>query len=192
MLANHFARTHRPEAFVIGAQQGISNMVDADLWAQHVDPLSAMRHFDYTGYMVGDILVKVDRASMAVGLEARCPILDTRVTEFAWTLPNEFLLAKEGGKRVLRSVLERYVPREYTDRPKRGFGVPIDDWLRGPLRDWVEELISEQNLREGGYLVPAAVRLLWEQHLCRWRNHSNILWPILMFQAWYREQGVSA
>ena len=192
VLASHFARTHRPEAFVIGAQQGISNMVDADMWAQHVDPLSAMRHFDYTGYMVGDILVKVDRASMAVGLEARCPILDTRVTEFAWALPNEFLLGKDGGKRVLRSVLERYVPREFTDRPKRGFGVPIDDWLRGPLRDWVEDLISEQNLREGGYLEPAAVRQLWEQHLCRWRNHSNILWPILMFQAWYREQGVSA
>ncbi len=188
VLANHFARTHRPEAFVIGAQPGISNMVDAGMWAQHVDPLSAMRHFDFTGYMVGDILVKVDRASMAVGLEARCPILDTRITEFAWTLPNEFLMGKEGGKRVLRSVLERYVPRKFTDRPKRGFGVPIDDWLRGPLRDWVEDLISEQSLCEHGYLQPAAVRRLWDQHLCRWRNHSNILWPILMFQAWYREQ----
>jgi len=188
VLANHFARTHRPEAFVIGVQQGVSNMTDADLWVQHVDPLSAMRHFDFTGYMVGDILVKVDRASMAVGLEVRCPILDTRVTEFAWALPNEFLLGKGGGKRVLRSVLERYVPREFTDRPKRGFGVPIDDWLRGPLRDWAEDLVSEQSLREHGYLEPVAVRRLWEQHLCRWRNHSNILWPMLMFQAWLRAQ----
>ncbi|VAW79911.1 Asparagine synthetase [glutamine-hydrolyzing] [hydrothermal vent metagenome] len=184
VLANHFARTHRPESLVIGAQPGISNMADASLWAQHVDPLSAMRHFDYTGYLVGDILVKVDRASMAVGLEARCPILDTRVTEFAWSLPNEFLMAKEGGKRVLRSVLERYVPREFTDRPKRGFGVPIDDWLRGPLRDWAEDLISEQRLREQGFLESTAIRQLWAQHLCRWRNHSNILWPILMFQTW--------
>lgn len=184
VLASHFARTHRPEALVIGARPGVSNMVDTDMWAQHVDPLSAMRHFDYSGYMVGDILVKVDRATMAVGLEARCPILDTRVTEFAWTLPNEYLLGKEGGKRVLRSVLERYVPREFTDRPKRGFGVPVADWLRGPLRDWVEDLISEQRLREQGFLEPAAVRQLWAQHLCGWRNHSNILWSILMFQAW--------
>ena len=192
VLANHFARTHSPESFVIGAQAGVSNMVDADLWAKQVDPLSAMRHFDYTGYMVGDILVKVDRATMAVGLEARCPILDTRVTEFAWTLPNNFLIGKEGGKRVLRSVLERYVPREFTDRPKRGFGVPIDDWLRGSLRDWAEDLISEQRLREHGYLDPAAVRKLWDQHICRWRNHSNILWPILMFQAWYGKWHMNA
>lgn len=185
VLACHFARSHRPAALVIGARSGSSNMVDADSWAQHVDPLSAMRHFDFSGYMLGDILVKVDRATMAVGLEARCPILDTRVTEFAWTLPNEYLIGKGGGKRVLRSVLERYVPREFTDRPKRGFGVPVDDWLRGPLRDWVEELISEQRLREQGFLEPAAVRQLWAQHLCRWRNHSNILWSILMFQAWF-------
>jgi len=185
VLACHFARTHRPEALVTGARVGISNMTDADMWAQQVDPLSAMRHFDYSGYMVGDILVKVDRATMAVGLEARCPILDTRVTGFAWTLPNEYLLGKEGGKRVLRSVLERYVPRELTDRPKRGFCVPVDDWLRGPLRDWVEELLAEQRLREQGFLEPAAVRQLWAQHLCRWRNHSNILWSILMFQAWF-------
>ncbi len=187
VMANHFARTPRPETIVIGAQQGGSNMVDSELWVQQADPLSAMRHFDYIGYMVGDILVKVDRATMAVGLEARCPILDTRITEFAWTLPNDYLLGKEGGKRVLRSVLERYVPRELTDRPKRGFGVPIDDWLRGALRDWAENLISVQRLRDDGFLEPAAVRQLWDQHLCRWRNHSNILWPILMFQAWYQE-----
>jgi len=192
VLANHFARIHRPESLVIGAQPGLSNMVDENLWAKGVDPLSAMRHFDYTGYMVGDILVKVDRATMAVGLEARCPILDNRIAEFAWTLPNEFLLGKEGGKRVLRNVLERYVPREFTDRPKRGFGVPIDDWLRGKLRDWAEDLISERRLREHGYLDPVAVRKIWEQHLCRWRNHSNILWPILMFQAWYLEWEANA
>jgi len=185
VLASHFARIHRPDTLVIGAQPGISNMVDPEMWPQHIDPLSAMRHFDYIGYMVGDILTKVDRATMAVGLEARCPILDTRVTEFAWTLPNEYLIGEQGGKRVLRSVLERYVPREFTDRPKRGFSVPIDDWLRGPLRDWVEDLISEQRLREQGFLEPAAVRQLWAQHLCRWRNHANILWPILMFQAWF-------
>jgi asparagine synthase (glutamine-hydrolysing) len=187
VLANHFARTHRPESLVIDASPDISNMADPGVWAHDVDTLSAMLHFDFVGYMVGDILVKVDRATMAVGLEARCPILDTRITEFAWTLPHDFLMDQKGGKRILREVLQRYVPREFTERPKRGFGVPIDDWLKGPLRDWVEELISVPRLREYGYLEPAAVRRLWEQHLCGWRNHSNILWSIVMFQAWFHE-----
>ena len=185
VLANHFSRTHRPESLVIDAAPAVSNMTDPAGWPQGVDTLSAMLNYDYTGYMVGDILVKVDRATMAVGLEARCPILDTRISEFAWTLPNDFLMDHKGGKRILRNVLERYVPRKFTDRPKRGFGVPIDDWLRGPLRDWVEELISTEKLRETGYLRPEAVRRLWAQHLCGWRNHSNILWSVLMFQAWY-------
>jgi asparagine synthase (glutamine-hydrolysing) len=185
VLANHFARTHRPESLVIDGAPGTSNMTDPGSWAQGVDTLSAMLHYDYTGYMVGDILVKVDRATMAVGLEARCPILDNRIAEFAWTLPNEFLMDHKGGKRILRNVLERYVPRKLTDRPKRGFGVPIDDWLKGPLRDWAEELLSTQKLRETGCLYPEAVRRLWAQHLCGWRNHSNILWSALMFQAWF-------
>jgi asparagine synthase (glutamine-hydrolysing) len=187
VLANHFSRTHRPESLVIDATPAISNMSDPAVWAHDVDTLSAMLHFDFVGYMVGDILVKVDRATMAVGLEARCPILDTRISEFAWTLPRDFLMDQKGGKRILREVLQRYVPREFTERPKRGFGVPLDDWLRGPLRDWVEELISAPKLREYGYLEPVAVRRLWEQHLCGWRNHSSILWSIVMFQAWYHE-----
>jgi asparagine synthase (glutamine-hydrolysing) len=186
VLANHFSRTHRPGAIVIGAAAGTSNMTAPENWAHDIDTLSEMLHFDYVGYMVGDILVKVDRATMAVGLEARCPILDNRISEFAWTLPNAFLMDQKGGKRILKNVLERYVPRRYTDRPKRGFGVPIDDWLRGALRGWVEELISIQKLKDYGYLDPQAVRRLWDQHLCGWRNHSNILWSLVMFQAWYQ------
>ncbi|UCG74016.1 MAG: asparagine synthase (glutamine-hydrolyzing) [Chromatiales bacterium] len=187
LLANHFARVNRPESLVIDGQCGASNMNDPVVWAQGIDPLSSMLQFDFSGYLVGDILVKVDRATMAVSLEARCPILDTRVTEFAWTLPYEFLMDAKGGKRILRQVLERYVPTEYTDRPKRGFGVPLDEWLRGPLRDWVETLISEQMLKDVGYFEPAGVRTLWRQHLCGWRNHSNVLWAVLMFQAWHQE-----
>ena len=186
LLAKHFARLHRPETLVIDGQCGISNMNDPAMWARGIDPLSSMLQFDYSGYLAGDILVKVDRATMAVSLEARCPILDTRVTEFAWTLPYEFLMDGKGGKRILRQVLERYVPREYTDRPKRGFGVPIDDWLRGPLRDWAEDLISEHTLKAVGYFDADGVRTLWRQHLCGWRNHSNALWAVLMFQAWYQ------
>ncbi len=191
LLANHFARINRPESLVIEGRCGTSNMNDPATWAQGIDPLSSMLQFDFSGYLVGDILVKVDRATMAVSLEARCPILDTRVTEFAWTLPCEFLMDGKGGKRILRQVLERYVPTEYTDRPKRGFGVPIDEWLRGPLRDWVETLISEPTLRDVGYFDPDGVRTLWRQHLCGWRNHSNVLWAVLMFQAWHQNSAAA-
>lgn len=187
LLARHFSQISRPGELVIGGRCGASNMNNRAMWAQGIDDLPSMLQFDYSGYLVGDILVKVDRATMAVSLEARCPILDTRVTEFAWTLPDEYLIDEKGGKRILREVLQRYVPTAYTDRPKRGFGVPIDDWMRGPLRDWVEDLISEQSLELNGYFHPDAVRRLWRQHLCNWRNHSNVLWAVLMFQAWLRE-----
>jgi len=138
--------------------------------------------------MVGDILVKVDRATMATGLEARSPILDTSITEFAWTLPEPYLIDQRGGKRILRALLDRYIPATLTNRPKRGFGVPIDEWLRGPLRDWAEELLSVQKLNEYGYFDPESVRRLWNQHQCRWSNHASVLWSILMFQTWYSKQ----
>lgn len=187
LLSRHFTQLARPGNLVPGGHCGLSNMTNTKAWANGIDPLPSMLQFDYSGYMVGDILVKVDRASMAVSLEARSPILDTRITEFAWTLPDEFLMDAKGGKRILREVLQRYVPTKYTDRPKRGFGVPIDDWMRGPLRDWVEDLISAESLRDTGYFDPAGVHQLWHQHLCNWRNHSNVLWAVLMFQAWHRE-----
>jgi len=184
VMSNHYSRIRRPASLVPQATHCSSNLTDSRLWAQGVGVLDAMRHFDYVGYLVGDILVKVDRATMAVGLEARSPILDTRITEFAWSLPDSFLLDTKGGKRILREVLSRYVPPRLTDRPKRGFGVPIEDWLRGPLRDWAEELLSPKRLQDDGYFDVAAVRRLWEQHLCQWRNHGDILWSLLMFQTW--------
>jgi asparagine synthase (glutamine-hydrolysing) len=142
-----------------------------------------MRHFDYVGYMVGDILVKVDRASMAVGLEVRCPILDAGVSQFAWTLPNQYLLQERRGKRILRDVLQRYVPNELTERSKRGFGVPIASWLKGPLRDWADDLLSPDKL-SSGYLDAAFIRDLWSQHQSGWRDNSRLLWTVLMFQSW--------
>jgi len=171
------------DAFLEGAA---SSRVSPLPWA--VDGLQSgwlqMMAADYAGYLHGDVLTKVDRASMAVSLEVRCPILDHRVTEFAWRLPDTCRVDRVGGKRVLRHVLSKYVPPNLTDRPKRGFGVPVGEWLRGSLREWAEELLDPVRLRAEGLLSAAAVREVWAQHLCGWRKHSRLLWSLLMFRAW--------
>jgi asparagine synthase (glutamine-hydrolysing) len=144
-----------------------------------------MCQYDYAGYLSDDILVKVDRASMAVSLEARAPLLDTRVLDFAWSLPGDYVVRDGAGKRVLKELVYRHVPRELIDRPKRGFGVPIKDWLRDQLRPWAEELLSDTFLRAQGIFDAKNVRQAWAQHQCGWDNHAEMLWSILMFQAWW-------
>lgn len=180
-----------PESVVIGGRElPPTDLARLDL----VDPSAYMRHMtliDTQAYLPDDILVKVDRASMASSLEVRAPMLDHRVLEFSWTLPVEFLVSGGRGKRILWELLLRHVPRELVDRPKQGFGVPLDEWLRGPLREWAQALLEPSRLRREGYFDPVVISRYWEQHQAGTHPRHYYLWDVLMFQAWLERESVA-
>jgi asparagine synthase (glutamine-hydrolysing) len=173
-----------PDKLVIGATEPPTLAKQSTYPCNLQDMTERMMWLDAMTYLPDDVLVKVDRAAMAVGLESRVPLLDHRVVEWAWQLPLRMKVRKGVGKWALRQVLYRHVPRELIERPKMGFGIPLGAWLRGPLRTWAEDLLSESALRSEGYLEPGPIRRKWTEHLSGRRNWQYHLWDVLMFQAW--------
>jgi asparagine synthase (glutamine-hydrolysing) len=171
-----------PEAIVAGGigSPSAPRRLDGGL----PDPIERMQYLDSVTYLPDDILTKVDRASMSVGLEMRVPLLDHRVVAFAWRLPPRFKVQGRRGKIALRRLLYRRLPRALVDRPKQGFAIPLAEWLRGPLRPWAEDLLAEGRLRDTGLLAPPVVRERWAEHLSGARDWSYALWTVLMLMAW--------
>jgi asparagine synthase (glutamine-hydrolysing) len=177
-----------PEALALGATEAPTVLTGDQEWPALLEPLHRLMYQDSVSYLPDDIFAKVDRASMAVSLETRAPLVDHRVVEFAWRIPAAFNYQNGRGKLLLRSVLDRYVPRAIIERPKMGFGVPIDEWLRGPLRDWADMLLGEERLKREGFFDASAIRQKWNEHQQGQRGWHYLLWDVLMFQAWLEHQ----
>ena len=177
----------KPRACVTDGYEDIIPLVDPDMQIDGLSFAEEMMYWDSMSYLNGDILTKVDRASMAVSLEARAPLLDTRIYDYVWRLPLEVKIKDKTGKWLLRQVLNNHVPESLYNRPKQGFCVPIDEWLRGDLKDWAEDLLDEHELRAQGFLDYIHIHELWSAHQKNKGNHADKLWNVLMFQSWYRQ-----
>jgi asparagine synthase (glutamine-hydrolysing) len=178
-----------PDAGVVPNARPLRTLLDERAaWPAVPDPAQRMMMWDALTYLPDDILHKVDRASMAVSLETRAPLLDHRVAQLAWRMPRHMKIRNGTGKWILRQVLYRHVPRDLIERPKMGFGIPIDAWLRGPLREWAGDLIGDSTLESDGYLDASLVRQKWAEHASGLRNWQHELWCVLMFQAWRAQE----
>ena len=184
-LVSHW---HDIDSIVIGAKDPIAPVEGSSLGLYLGDIEQNMMYLDSISYLPDDILTKVDRAAMGVSLETRIPFLDHHVVEFAYQLPLSMKIRNGESKWILKKVLDKYIPRELMERPKMGFGVPIDLWLRGPLRDWAESLLDESRLKKEGFFHAELIRKKWNEHLSGDRNWQYHLWDVLMFQAWLEDQ----
>lgn len=187
MYAGLISHWQASDQVVINSFEPSTFLNECNLWASLPDFTERMMYLDLISYLPDDILVKVDRASMGVSLESRIPFLDHRVVEFAWQIPLSMKIRGNQGKWLLRQVLYKYVPKELIERPKMGFGIPIDSWLRGPLREWAEDLLDQSRLQREGYFNPQAIRQKWDEHQSATHNWQYYLWDVLMFQAWLAE-----
>lgn len=180
-LTSHWKQ---PEKIVLGQNGGINKLENKNSLSFLADYKRQMMYFDTINYLPNDILTKVDRASMSVGLESRAVYLDHRLVEFAWKLPTQMIINKTGSKSVLRNILNKYVPLAYWDRPKMGFAIPIDTWLRGPLGNWADDLLSADYLKKKGYFDSSIITKRWQEHKKGINNWQHELWDILMFNSW--------
>lgn len=187
MYDNLVSSWKHPDNVVKWNDQRLKNIASDESTKYITDFSEWMMYKDLITYLPDDILVKVDRACMAVSLESRVPYLDHRIIEFSWTLPLEMKIKKDKGKLLLRSLLYKYVPPELIERPKIGFGIPVDIWLRGPLKEWAETLLEEKRLKTEGFFDVKEVRDKWNEHLTGVRNWNYQLWAVLMFEAWYEK-----
>lgn len=176
------------ENFVIGASLGLSSYANLNTSIEISDMQNWMMLQDTMGYLPTDVLTKVDRAAMAASLETRAPFLDVDLYNFAWTLPLDRKIQNGSGKYLLKQLVYSYLPSELMNRPKQGFGIPIANWLRGPLREWAEDLLDDSKLQQEGFLDPLRVRELWNSHVSNKSNVQHQLWSILMFQLWLRSK----
>lgn len=177
-----------PSSIVRGSCEKETAFTNKAIWASLDDFIQRMMYLDTVTYLPDDILVKVDRACMGVSLESRVPFLDHRIVEFAWRIPMKMKIRNGQGKWLLRQVLYNYVPKELIERPKMGFGIPLDSWLRGSLKDWADSLLESSRLQQEGFFDPQPIQKKWREHLAGTHNWQYYLWDILMFQAWLEHE----
>lgn len=188
LYARHFGHWRRPHEFVLDGAASTTFFDQTDTWRHPDGLLEEMMLVDGVTYLPDDILTKLDRASMSVGLEARVPLLDHRVVEFAWRLPRRLRWRDGQSKWMMRESLKRHAPHGLLDQPKRGFGVPLAEWLRGPLRDWADSLLDPTKLLNQGILRPKVVQRAWQEHLQGRAEWHYLLWDVLMLQAWLEKR----
>ncbi len=180
-LVSHW---RKPTDIVLGSKEPKTILTDKSIRDIIPNFIDRIMYFDLMTYLPDDGLVKVSRAAVAAGLKVRSPLLDHRLVEFSKRLPLSFKIRDKKSKWILRQILYKYVPPELVERPKMGFGIPLDVWLRGPLRDWAEKLLDEKEIKKDGFLNPQPIRELWREHLSGRRNWQYLLWDVLMFQDW--------